>query len=45
MIPDLFFLPPATVALDPELPPLPLWFYLGLAGAAALVTALASTLG
>jgi hypothetical protein len=44
MIPELFFLPYAAVALDPELPPPPLWLRLGLAGAAALVTALALTL-
>jgi hypothetical protein len=44
MIPELFFLPPDAVALDPELPPLPLWFELGLAGAMTLVTALALAL-
>ena len=43
MIP-LFFLPPDVVAFDPELPPLPLWLTLGLAGAATLFTALAWTL-
>jgi hypothetical protein len=40
----LFFLPPEAVALPPELPPLPLWLTLGLAGAATLLTALALTL-
>jgi hypothetical protein len=45
MIPELFFLPPDAVALDPELPQLPVWFKLGLAGAVTLVTALALTLG
>jgi hypothetical protein len=40
----LFFLPPEVVAHPPELPPLPLWLELGLAGAVALVTALALTL-
>jgi hypothetical protein len=44
MIP-LFFFPPEAVAHDPELPPLPLWVTLGLAGAAALVTALACAVG
>jgi len=43
MIP-LFFLPPEVVAFDPELPPLPLWLTLGLAGAVTLVTTLACTL-
>jgi hypothetical protein len=45
MIPELFFLPPAAVALDPALPPLPVWFRLGLAGAATLVAALAVAFG
>jgi hypothetical protein len=45
MIPEMFFLFPADVALDPELPRLPLWFTLGLAGAVTLVTALVLTLG
>jgi hypothetical protein len=49
LFPELFFLPPAAVALDsPELPPLPHfphWLELGLAGAVSLVTALALTLG
>jgi hypothetical protein len=40
MIP-LFFLPPEVVAFDPELPPLPLWLTMGLAGAATLVATLA----
>jgi hypothetical protein len=40
----MFSLPPEIVAFDPELPPLPLWLTLGLAGAAAFVTALAWTL-
>ena len=44
MIPDLFFLPPSALALDPELPRAPLWLTLGLAGAVTLVTALAWTL-
>ena len=44
MIPELFFLPPDVVVLSPELPPLPLWLKLGLAGAVTLVTALAWTL-
>lgn len=44
MIPELFFLPPDALAHPPELPPLPLWLKLGLAGAAALVIALALTL-
>jgi hypothetical protein len=45
MIPELFFLTPADVALDPAAPPLPLWFQLSLAGAVTLITALALTLG
>ena len=44
MIPELFFLPPAALAHPPELPPLPLWLTLGLAGAVTLVAALAYTL-
>jgi hypothetical protein len=40
----LFFLPPDVVAFDPELPPLPLWVMLGLAGAVTLVATLAWTL-
>ena len=39
MIP-LFFLPPEAAALHAELPPPPLWWTLGLAGAASLVTAI-----
>jgi hypothetical protein len=45
MMPELFFLTPDVVALDPELPSLPTWFTLAIAGAATLVTALALTLG
>jgi hypothetical protein len=41
---ELFCLPPAALAHPPELPPLPLWLQLGLAGAVALVIALALTL-
>lgn len=44
IIPELFFLPPAALGFDPELPPLPLWLKLGLAGAATLVATLAYTL-
>ena len=44
MIPELFYLPPAVFAHPPELPPLPLWLKLGLAGAVALVMAHALTL-
>jgi hypothetical protein len=44
MIPELFFLPPAALAHPPDLPPLPLWLKLGLAGAVTLVIALAWTL-
>ena len=44
MIPFLYVHPEA-IALDPELPPLPLWLTLSLAGVATLVTALALTLG
>ena len=44
MIPELFFLPPNALGYPAELPPLPLWLTLGLAGAAMLVTALALTL-
>lgn len=40
----LFFLPAEAVALPPELPPLPLWLTLGLAGAVTLVTVLALAL-
>jgi hypothetical protein len=45
MIPELFFLPPAAVALDPALPPLPVWLKLGLGAAVTLVSALALALG
>ena len=45
MIPELFFVYPDTVALDPELPPLPGWLTLSFAGAAAIVIALTATLG
>jgi hypothetical protein len=44
MIPELFFLPPADVALSPEYRPLPMWWTLGLAGAAALVASYAMAL-
>jgi hypothetical protein len=45
MIPELFFLYPAAIAVDPELPPLPGWLTLSFAGAAAIVIALTATLG
>ena len=44
MIPELFFLTPAAIAHDSELPPLPLWLTLALAGAVTIVAALALTL-
>jgi hypothetical protein len=44
MNPELFFLPPNALDCPAELPQLPLWLTLGLAGAAMLVTALALTL-
>ena len=40
----LFFFPPVDLAYPLELPPLPLWLKLGLAGAWTLVIALALTL-
>jgi hypothetical protein len=40
----MFILPPEFFALDPELPPLPVWWTVGLAGAATLATVLAWTL-
>lgn len=44
MIPELYLLPSTVLAHPAELPPLPLWLQLGLAGASALVVALALTL-
>ena len=44
MMPELLFLPPDALAHPYELPPLPLWVKLGLAGAVTLVIALAWTL-
>jgi hypothetical protein len=44
MIPELFFLPPDALDCPAELPQLPHWLTLGLAGAAIFVTALALTL-
>jgi hypothetical protein len=42
--PEAAFLPPEVAALRAELPPPPLWWTLGLAGVATLLTALAWTL-
>jgi hypothetical protein len=43
-LPEAVFLSPEAAALHAELPPPPLWWTLGLAGAASLVTAIFWTL-
>ena len=40
MIPELFLLPAAPLAYDPDLQPLPLWLHVTLAGVGTVVAAL-----